>query len=172
MYIYIYISVYIYPFYIHIYIYNDWFQQFPQTLSVPSAAMFEDIGNFKHQLDVRRQRERKKKAQCSRIWTLKCRYFPRVARNPLREVSYWPRNSIKRSNIESPSRPLRRELHRNHNGRLLSWSIVISKTYFRKFASSRRTNHVSAEFPLREQRKIVRETSFFFLYCTIVTRIS
>lgn len=48
--------------------------------------------------------ERKKRAQ-SRIMTLKVRYFPRVVRNPLREVSYWPRNSIKRSNIEGPLIP-------------------------------------------------------------------
>lgn len=44
---------------------------------------------------------RKKRADLrSRIRTLKVRYFPRASRNPFREVSYWPRNSIKRSNIE------------------------------------------------------------------------
>jgi len=46
----------------------------------------------------------KREPQRSRIGTLKVRYFPWVLRNPLREVSYWPRNSIKRSNIEGPLR--------------------------------------------------------------------
>lgn len=89
---------------------NEWFQQFPQTLNVPSAPMDEDVGSFKHQLNAKRQRDRtedreirrKKRAQRFRIRTLKVRYFPRVVRNPLREVSYWQRNSIKRSNIEGP----------------------------------------------------------------------
>jgi len=62
--------------------------------------------NARRQRDCIEQRNReigqKKRAQRSRIKTLKVRYFPRVVRNPLREVSYWPRNSIKRSNIEGP----------------------------------------------------------------------
>lgn len=80
-------------------------QQFPQLLCISNSSDKRWLKSSSASFNARRQRDRtdikwEKRAQCSRIRTLKVRYFPRVAQDPLREVSYWPRNSIKRSNIE------------------------------------------------------------------------
>lgn len=151
---------------------NGRFWQFSQTLMEHQYRWTLEISSTNSRREKRdRDRGWKKSTQRSRIRTLKVRYFPRVARNPLREVSYWPCNSIKRWNIEGLLVP-----YTENDSEIITASSLDPLLFSKRVSVNSRRVEGQITFPRNslqgnEENCSRKVSSFFFIVVTWISQI-